>query len=80
MPNLMYFMPDTVIIISLNGWEPIPRWEAYRRLAEVDPDILRLFLETQRKYLDNNPTPIERKKLIEGLKLIEEALQGKDDV
>ena len=80
MTNLLYFVKDTVIIPALNGWGPLPRVEAYKKLLDKDQNTLRMYLETQHRYLNNNPTPIEKKKLIEGLKLIEEILQGKSNV
>ena len=75
MTNLMFYIEDTVIIVALNGFDPIPRIEAYKKLMNLDQDTIKDYIETQKRYMNNHLTPIERRKMSKGLQILQEFLE-----
>lgn len=76
--NLALFLRNTVIIIPLYSWDPVPINRAYEELLGLDVETLRFYHKIQRQYLNDAHNELERKKVELGLKLIGDVIRRKE--
>ncbi len=77
--NLALYLKDTVIIIPLYSWDPVPINRVYEELLGLDLGTLKRYRAIQERYLDHADNQLELEKLLKGLELIDSVIRRKEN-